>query len=75
MFRLPSYAPDLNPLEGIWPVLKRGMLASRAAVGYARLLQVIQHSLQKIQRRPGLLEGCLAGTGLTLEPDGTDITN
>jgi hypothetical protein len=75
VFQLPSYAPDLNPLEGIWSVLKRGMLANQAAVSYARLLQVIRHSLQKIQRRPGLLEGCLAGTGLTLDLDGTDITN
>jgi hypothetical protein len=67
VFQLPSYAPDLNPLEGIWSVLKRGMLANQAAASYARLLQVIRHSMQKIQRRPGLLEGCLAGTGLTLE--------
>jgi hypothetical protein len=74
VFQLPSHAPDLNPLEGAWSVLKRGMLANQAA-SYARLLQVIRHSLQKIQRRPGLLEGCLAGTGLTLEPDSTDITN
>ena len=63
--QLPAYAPDLNPVEGIWSVLKRGMLANQAAASYARLLQVIRHSLQKIQRRPGLLDGCLAGTGLT----------
>jgi transposase len=75
VFQLPSYAPDLNPLEGIWSVLKRGMLANQAAASYARLLQVIRHSLQKIQCQPGLLEGCLAGTGLTLQPDGTDIIN
>jgi DDE superfamily endonuclease len=24
VFRLPAYAPDLNPVEGIWSVLKRG---------------------------------------------------
>jgi hypothetical protein len=75
VFQLPAYAPGLNPVEGIWSVLKRGMLASQAAVSYARLLQVIRHSLQKIQRRPGLLDGCLAGTGLTLELDSTDIAN
>ena len=75
VFQLPSYAPDLNPLEGIWSVLKRGELANLAAASYARLLQVIRHSLQKIQRQPGLLEGCLAGTGLTLNLNGTDITN
>jgi DDE superfamily endonuclease len=75
VLQLPSYAPDLNPVEGIWPVLKRGMPASQAAASYARMLQVIRHSLQKIQRQPGLLEGCLAGTGLALELGGTDINN
>nr|WP_234322782.1 transposase [Streptomyces sp. NRRL S-350] len=31
MFQLPTYAPDLNPQEGIWSVLKRdiGNLAAR----------------------------------------------
>jgi transposase len=24
VFQLPSYAPDLNPVEGIWSALKRG---------------------------------------------------
>jgi len=42
VFRLPAYAPDLNPVD-----------------------------------RPGLIEGCLAGTGLALEPGETpvDIVN
>ena len=62
-------------MEGIWSVLKRGMLSNQAAASYAPLLQVIRHSLQKIQRQPGLLDGCLAGTGLTLELESTDIAN
>ena len=28
VFRLPAYAPDLNPVEGIWSVLKGGVLAT-----------------------------------------------
>jgi DDE superfamily endonuclease len=68
VFQLPSYTPDLNPLEGIWSVLKGGVLANLAAASFARLLQVIRHGLKKIQYQPGLIEGCLAGTGLTLEP-------
>jgi len=68
VFQLPSYAPDLNPLEGIWAVLKGGVLANLAAAGFARLLQAIRHGLKKIQYRPGLIEGCLAGTGLSLKP-------
>jgi hypothetical protein len=55
--------------EGIWSVLKRGPLANLAFTGPAHLLQVIRHGLRKIQYQPGLIEGCLAGTGLRLEPD------
>jgi hypothetical protein len=77
VFRLPPYAPDLNPVEGIWPVLKRGVLANLAVASFGNLVQVIRHGLKKIQYRPGLIEGCLAGTGLTLDQieHPTDITN
>jgi hypothetical protein len=75
VFQLPAYAPDLNPVKGIWSSLKRGPLANRAFTGPAHLLQVIRHGLRKIQYQPGLIEGCLAGTGLSIEPDGMDITN
>jgi hypothetical protein len=64
-----------KPTEGIWSVLKRGVLANLAITSFARLLQVIRHGLKIIQYQPGLIEGCLAGTGLALEPDRTDITN
>jgi len=33
------------------------------------------HGLKKIQYQPGLIEGCLIGTGLSLEPDLTEIRN
>jgi DDE superfamily endonuclease len=69
VFWLPAYAPDLNPVEGIWSVLKRGVLANLAVASLAHLVHVIRHGLKKIQYRPGLIEGCLAGTGLTLNPD------
>ena len=77
VFRLPAYAPDLNPVEGIWSVLKGGVLANLAVASFAHLVQVIRHGLKKIQYRPGLIEGCLAGTGLTLDQaeHPTDITN
>ena len=75
MFQLPSYAPDLNPVEGISSVLKRGVLANLAVASFAHLLQIIRHGLKKIQYQPRLIEGCLTGTGLSLEPDWTDIAN
>jgi transposase len=75
VFQLPSYAPDLNPMEGIWSVIKGGVLANLAVASFSHLLRVIRHGLKKIQYQPGLIEGCLAGTGLTLEQDDTDITD
>jgi DDE superfamily endonuclease len=77
VFRLPAYAPDSNPVEGIWPALKRGVLANLAVASFAHLVQVIRQRLKKIHYQPGLIEGCLAGTGVTLEPaeTPTDTTN
>jgi len=69
VFQLPSCAPDLNPLEGIWSSLKRGPLANVAFTGLAHLLQAVKAGLRKIRYQPGLIEGCLAGTGLSLEQD------
>ena len=79
VFRLPAYAPDLNPVEG--DALRRCSSAAcwptSPCAGFGHLVQVIRHGLKMIQYQPGLIEGCLAGTGLTLEPDETpkDITN
>jgi hypothetical protein len=54
-------------VEGIWSVLKRGPAASLALTGYAHLLEVTRHSPKKIQYQPGLISGCLTGTGLSLD--------
>ena len=64
-----------KPTEGIWSVLKRGVLANLAVTSFAHLIQVIRHGLKKIQYQPRLIEGCLTGTGLSIEPDSTDIMN
>jgi hypothetical protein len=62
------HAGDQVALREIWPVLKRGVLANLAVASFTHLVQVIQHGLKQIRHQPrGLIEGCLAGTGLTLE--------
>jgi len=67
VFQLPSYAPELNPTEGIWSPLKAA-LANFAAANLEHLVRVVKRRLKKIQYRPDLIDGCLAGTGLTLKP-------
>lgn len=66
MFQLPSYAPELNPQEGVWSLVKRG-LADFAAANLDHLAQVMKRKLKKIQYRPHLIDGCLTETGLVME--------
>ncbi|MGW3124414.1 IS630 family transposase [Streptomyces sp. NPDC001107] len=68
VYQLPSYAPDLNPVEGIWSLLRRGWLSNTAFTTPEHLVQTIRHGMRKIQYRPHLIDGCLAGTGLSLTP-------
>jgi transposase len=68
VYPLPSYAPELNPAEGAWAHLKTGSLVNFAARGLDHLVGVIKTALKRIQYRARLIEGFLAGTGLSLEP-------
>jgi transposase len=65
--RLPAYAPDLNPAGGAWANMKNG-LGNLAARNVDELAAVMKSRLKRIQYRPALIEGFLAQTGLTLEP-------
>lgn len=70
VIRLPAYAPDLNPTEGVWSHLKRS-IGNLAVTGVDHLQAIIKNRLKSIQYRTDLLDGLLAHTGLTLEPDTT----
>ena len=63
VYRLPAYAPDLNPAEGIWSLLKRSMV-NFAAADLDGLVRTVKRKPKKIQYWPHLSDGCLAGTGL-----------
>jgi transposase len=67
IFQLPTYAPELNPAEGIWSLLKRA-IANFAAPNLDNLVRIVKRKLKKIQYRPHLITGCLTKTGLTIEP-------
>jgi transposase len=68
VYPLPSYAPELNPAEGVWAHLKTGVLVNLAAHGLDHLVAVIKTALKRIQYRARLIEGFLAGAELSLEP-------
>ena len=65
--QLPSYAPELNPVEGVWASMKNG-LGNLAACSADQLAAVVRNRLKRIQYRPALIDGFLAQTGLTLGP-------
>jgi putative transposase len=65
--RLPAYAPELNPTEGVWSHVKRG-LGNLAAYGVDQLAAIVRTRLKRIQYRPGLIDAFIAETGLVLQP-------
>lgn len=69
---MPASAPDLNPVEGIWSLLRRSM-ASFATDDIEGLVRIIKRKLKKIQYRLHLINGCLAAADLTTEPPLRDL--
>lgn len=65
IYYLPPCAPDLNPVEGIWSLPRRGWLFNVAFSTPEHLVQRIRRGLRHIQYRSDLIDGCLAETGLT----------
>jgi hypothetical protein len=65
VFQLPAYALDLNPQEGIWSLVKRD-IGNLAAADLSQITRAVKRKLKTLQYRPEVIDGCLAGTGLTL---------
>jgi hypothetical protein len=63
VFRLPPYAPELNPVEPVWSNLKRS-LANLTKHDISELTVLVRTRLRRMQYRPGLLDGFLAKPGL-----------
>jgi len=68
VFQLPSYAPDLNPGEGIWSLIRRGWMANTAFTDPEHLAETLRRGLRHIQVRPHLINGCLTETRLLITP-------
>lgn len=64
--RLPAYAPELNPVEGMWGWLKGSRLANVCGDALEPLVKRIRNGAQRARRRPLLLRGFLAKAGLSL---------
>ncbi len=67
VYQLPPYAPELNPVEGVWSHLKRS-LANLTKHSLDQLTALVKTRLKRMQYRPGLIEGLIAKTGLDFQP-------
>jgi hypothetical protein len=65
--RLPAYAPELNPVEGLWANLKGGELANFAGDTVAEVADQAQHGVRRVCDSDSLVVGFLAHTGLNLD--------
>jgi len=63
---LPSYAPELNPVEYLWAYLKTNPLANDPAIDLPGLALGTRRAAHSVQRRQHLLRAFLRHTGLPL---------
>jgi transposase len=64
--RMPAYAPELNPAEGVWGYLKGGVLANRGDDTVEELIELTTNGVRKARSQQRLLFGFLGQTGLTV---------
>jgi transposase len=62
--RLPAYAPELNPGEGLWQQLKGVELRHVCGVDIPHLRGALRDAVKRVRRKPRILQGCFLGAGL-----------
>lgn len=64
--RLPAYAPDLNPTEGLWANVKGRELANRCDLDIADTIAAAHSGIRRVRGNQQLLFSFLGQTGLSL---------
>jgi transposase len=64
--RLPAYAPDLNPDEGVWKHLKYVELRNTCCLDLKDLHHKLSLAVFRLRRRPLLIQSFFAQAGLKL---------
>ena len=62
--RLPAYAPELNPGEGLWQQLKGVELRNVCCVDIPHLRGELRDAVKRVRRKPRIIQGCFQGAGL-----------
>jgi len=61
--RLPAYAPELNPDEGIWNLLKRVELRNLCCDDLAELRRELRLAAARLRHKRPVIEGCITQCG------------
>jgi transposase len=64
--RLPAYAPELNPQEGVWNLLKRRELKNLCAHDLQQLALELRRAKERLRHRKTTLVQCVAHAGFPL---------
>jgi transposase len=64
--RLPAYAPELNPVEGLWSTLKAVELANLTSLTLAEVINQANEGIQRVRRTPYLAYLFLRRAGLSV---------
>lgn len=62
--RLPAYAPELNPDEGVWNYLKQVELRNVSCPSIPHLRTELRRAKERLRQKPTVIMGCLTETGL-----------
>jgi transposase len=65
--QLPTYAPDLNPAEGVWQYLKNVAMRNLCCRNLVHLRSELGLAIRRVRRKPHLITACFAEAGLSLE--------
>jgi transposase len=63
---LPAYAPELNPVEGVWNLLKFVEMRNLCCVDLSHLRSELHLAIRRLRGKPHLIQGCFAGAGLKI---------
>jgi transposase len=61
--RLPGYAPELNPQEGVWNLLKRRELKNLCCQDVPQVAQELRRAKERLRHRRAVLRQCFAHAG------------
>jgi transposase len=64
---LPGYAPDLNPVEGLWQHLKHVEMRNLVCLDLEELHQEFHLAVGRVRQKPHLVQSFFAGAGLALK--------